>query len=121
MKTFLTLAFLAAALAAPVAHSDDAHHPEGAAGKAPRTAPAPRVDEKSMKQIQDHMAKMQEFMATMQKTTDPAERQKLSEEHTKAMQDGMAMMRGMSGGMMQGMMGGNMMQQHHHPQNAATK
>ena len=91
MKTFLTLAFLAAALAAPVAHSDDAHHPEGAAGKAPRTAPAPRVDEKSMKPMQDHMARMQEIMATMQKTTDPAERQKLKEEHMKAMHDGMVM------------------------------
>ena len=119
MKTFLTLGFLAAALAAPVAHSDDAHHPEGAAGKAPRTAPVPRVDEKSMKQMQDHMAQMQELMATMQKTTDPAEQQKLTDEHTKAMQDDMAMMCGMSGVMMQGMMGGRMTQQHHHPQNAA--
>jgi len=121
MKTFLTLAFLAAALAAPVAHSDDAHHPEGAAGKAPRTAPAPRVDENSMKQMQDHMAKMQELMVRMEKTTDRAERQKLMDESAKAMQDGMAMMCGMSGGMMQGMMGGNMMRQHHHPQNAAPK
>jgi len=106
MKTFLTLAFLAAALAAPAAHSDDAHHPEGAAGKAPRTAPAPRVDEKSMQQMHDHMAKMQEFMATMQKTTDPAERQRLMDEHMKSMHGGMSMMRGMAGGMMQGMMGG---------------
>ena len=108
MKTFLTLAFLAAALAAPVAHSDDAHHPEGDAGKAPGTAPAPRVDEKSMTQMQDHMANMQEFMATMQKTTDPAERQKLMDEHMKNMREGMSMMRGMGGGMMRGMVGGGM-------------
>jgi len=123
MKAFLTLAFLAAALAAPVARADDAHHPEDKqpAAKAPRAAPGPRLDEMNMKQMRDHMVKMLELMERMEKTTDPAERQTLTDEHTKAMQDGMAMMCDMSGGMMQGMMGGNMMHQHHHPRNAAPK
>jgi hypothetical protein len=57
----------------------------------------------------------------MEKTTDPAERQTLTDEHTKAMQDGMAMMCDMGGGMMQGMSGGNMMRQHHHPRKAAPR
>ena len=120
MKTILTLAFLAAALAAPVACADDAHHVGGTpqAGEASRTAPASRVNDETMKQMRDHMVRMREFMTKMEKTTDPAERQKLTDEHMKTMQDGMAMMCGMSGGMMQGMIGGNMMQQHHHPQNA---
>jgi len=108
MKAFLTTAFLAAALAAPIARADDAHHPEDKqpATQAPRSAPAPRVDEKSAKQMQDHMAKMPELMAKLQKATDPAERQKLLDEHRQAMREGMAMMRGMGGGMMRGMMSG---------------
>jgi len=56
------------------------------------------------------MKKMQDLMARMQKITDPAERRKLMDEHTKAMQEGMQMMRGMGGGMMQGMKMGEMME-----------
>jgi len=123
MKTFLTLACLAAALAASVARADDAHHVEGTpqAGEASRKAPDSRVYGETMKQMRDHMVKMHELVERMEKTTDPAARQKLTDEHTKAMQDGMAMMCDMSGGMMQGMVGGNMMHQHHHPQNAEPK
>jgi len=106
MKAFLTTAFLAAALAAPIARADDAHHPEDPATQAPRSASAPRVDEKSAKQMQDHMARMQELMTKVQKATDPAQRQKLLDEHRQAMREGMAMMRGMGGGMMRGMMSG---------------
>ncbi len=108
MKAFLTTVFLAAALAAPIARADDAHHPEDKqpATQAPRSAPAPRVDEKSTKRMQDHMSKMQDLTAKMQKATDPAERQKLLDEHRQAMREGMAMMRGMGGAMMRGIRSG---------------
>jgi len=60
----------------------------------------------------DHMAKMDAHMKTMQGQHDkmmsaktPEERSKLMAEHMKAMQDGMAMMDGMSGAGMGGMKG----------------
>jgi hypothetical protein len=65
-----------------------------------------RMDDNSMAQMQERMKKMQDHMTRMQKTTDQAERRKLMDEHMKEMQEGMTMMRGMGGGMMQGMMGG---------------
>jgi hypothetical protein len=58
----------------------------------------------------DHMAKMDAQMKTMQgmhekmmSAKTPEERSKLMAEHMKAMQDGMAMMEGMSGAGMKGM------------------
>jgi len=45
-------------------------------------------------------------MDRIHKTTDPAERQKLLDEHYKLMQEQMTTMRGMGGGMMMGMGGG---------------
>jgi hypothetical protein len=117
MKQILLSTLIATALAVPVAYGVDEHHPDKAASsakaspstKAPRSAPKPPIDEKSMAQMQDHMKKMQDIMARLQKTNDPAERQKLMAEHTKAMYEGMQAMRGMGGGMMQGMMGAGMM------------
>ena len=60
----------------------------------------------------DHMAKMDAHMKTMQgmhekmmSAKTPEERSKLMAEHMKAMQDGMAMMDGMSGAGMGGMKG----------------
>jgi len=101
---------LAGVLLAPAAYGVDEHHPEKTApgAKAPKAPASPKADDKSMAQMQEHMKKMQGIMARMQETTDPAERQKLMAEHTKAMQEGMQMMRGMGGGMMQGMGGGMM-------------
>jgi len=98
---------LAGALLVPAAYGVDEHHPEkaGPATKAPKAPAKPRADDKSVAQTQEHMKKMQDIMARMQKTTDPAERQKLMSEHMQAMQEGMKSMRGMGGGMMQGMMG----------------
>ena len=103
---------LAGALLVPAAYSVDEHHPEkaGPATKAPKAPVKPRADDKSVAQTHEHMKKMQDIMARMQKTTDPAQRQKLMSEHMQAMQEGMKSMRGMGGGMMQGM-GGAMMGQ----------
>lgn len=61
-------------------------------------APMPQTT-KAMEQ----MNKMQDIMMKMQQTTDPAERQRLMQEHMQAMGEGMGMMRGMGGGMMMGM------------------
>ena len=72
----------------------------------------------------DQMGKMDAQMKTMQAMHDkmmaaktPEERSKLMAEHMKSMQDGMAMMEGMSGAGMQGMggmggMGGDMAARH---------
>jgi hypothetical protein len=112
MRNLLMVALIAA-LAAPLAYGVDEHHPEksGPAVKAPKSPAKPKAEDKTAAQMQDHMKKMQDIMARLQKATDPAERKKLMEEHTKAMQEGMQTMRGMGGGMMQGMMGGGMMGQ----------
>src|SRR6266568_2477859 len=115
MKRIL-LGTVIALMLAPAANGVDEHHPDKASPPAKATPSAKSqppalkapIDEKAMAQMQGHMKKMQDIMTRLQKTTDPAERKKLMEEHTKEMQEGMQMMRGMGGGMMQGMMGGGM-------------
>jgi hypothetical protein len=127
MKRLLFGILAATFLAISFAYGADEHHPDKASppakaapsAKARRPAPKPPVDEKAMAQMQEHMKKMQDVMARLQKTTDPADLKKLMDEHTKAMQEGMQMMRGMGGGMMQGMMGGGMIGQA--PKDAAAK
>ena len=61
--------------------------------------------QKQMMQMQDRMKTMQEQMNRIRQTTDPAERQKLLQEHLQAMQERMKDMRAIDGGMMTGMMG----------------
>lgn len=58
--------------------------------------------------VQAHMKLMQEQMATLQKTTDPAERQKLMEQHWASMQEGMRLIHGSDAMPGCGMMMGNM-------------
>lgn len=80
---------------------------------------APNIAEfdKQMAVAQENMKKMQEQMTKLQQTQDPAERQKLLQEHWTTMQNGMGMMQGMWGPGMMGcwgdgnanMMGGHMM------------
>jgi hypothetical protein len=110
MKTTVLAVALAGVLMVPAAYGVDEHHPENAApgAKAPKAAASPQADDKPVAQMQEHMKKMQDIMARMQKTADPAERKKLMTEHAQAMQDGMKTMRGMSG-TMQGMMSGGVM------------
>lgn len=110
MKRISIIACTAAILATPVSYAVDEHHPDKASppSKAAPTAKS-QASDKSTAQMQEHMKRMQDIMAKLQKTTDPAERQKLMAEHTKEMQEGMQLMRSMGGGMMQGMMGGGMM------------
>ena len=107
MKTTVLSLALAGVLLVPAAYGVDEHqHAEKAAPGAKAPA-SPQADDKSVAQMQEHMKKMQGIMARMQKTADPADRQKLMTEHTQAMREGMKTMRGMSG-TMHGMMSGGM-------------
>ena len=110
MKRISIVACMAAILAIPVSYAADEHHPDKASPSSEASrAQKSQASNKSTAQMQEHMKRMQDIIAKLQKTTDPAERQKLVSEHTKEMQEGMQLMRSMGGGMMQGMMGGGMM------------
>lgn len=50
-----------------------------------------------MQRMQNRMQAMHETMAKIRATKDPAERQRLMQEHVQAMHSGMAMMDGMGG------------------------
>jgi len=88
-----------------------AQAPAQPATPAPQTAPGgPMMG--GTQQMQDAMKKMQEQMAKIRATSDPAERQKLMFEHMSTMRDAMGTMMKMGGpgtGMMPGggMMGGS--------------
>ncbi|MBX3679073.1 MAG: hypothetical protein KF710_02725 [Rhodocyclaceae bacterium] len=69
-------------------------------------ADAPQPDAQWVQKVEEHMREMQELMVKYWKTTDPAEREKLAEEHRKEMLEGMELMHQQGGPMMQGYMGG---------------
>ncbi len=111
MKPIATAAALAVALVLTGATLAQ----EKPAAKPPAAQPGPRgpgmgmpMSEQDRTQMQERMQLMQQQMNRLHKTTDPAERQKLLDEHYKLMEAQMATMRGMGGG---GMMGGGMMGQ----------
>ena len=106
---FIPLAVsLAAAIALTACNTAPMMMPMGTASASPMAMP-------------DQMGKMDAQMKTMQAMHDkmmaaktPEERSKLMADHMKSMQDGMAMMEGMSGGGMKGMqgIGGDMAARH---------
>jgi hypothetical protein len=106
MKTSILIsAVVACALSAPIVSAQEKSAP---------AKPAMGMDmNKNMGQMQEKMKAMQAQMDTIRNTTDPKARQKLMREHMQAMQENMAMMRGMGGPMMMGgqkssgMMGGD--------------
>ena len=61
--------------------------------------------DQEMAKAQENLKKMQAQMSLIQKTTDPAQRQKLMQDHQVMMQQGMHMMNGMLGCCGGGMMG----------------
>src|SRR3546814_10710348 len=61
-----------------------------------------------MAKAQENLKRMQEQMSQIQKASDPAQRQKLMQEHQTMMQQGMHTMNGMRGGGMMGCCGGGM-------------
>ena len=80
----------------------DAHHPAGAAS-APAAKRMPDKSTLAMAGMDAQMKSMQEMHNKMTAATTPEERNALVAEHMKTMQDGMAMMNGMSSGGMSGM------------------
>ncbi len=110
MNTISSLA-LALALAATGAQAwaanhekHDAHHPAGAAS-APTTKAMPGKPNPAMARMDTQMKAMGEMHDKMMAAKTPEERNALMAEHMKTMQDGMAMMKGMSSGGMTGMTG----------------
>ena len=110
---------VAAAIALTACNTPPAMMPMGTASAAPMLAP------EQMAKMDSQMKSMQAMHEKMMSAKSPEERSKLMAEHMKTMQDGMAMMDGMSGGMggmkgMQGMagmggmggMGGDMVARH---------
>jgi hypothetical protein len=101
--TRLRISLVALLLCAPLAYAE-----------APAAAdkPADAAVTQQMQRMQDNMKNMQAMMAKINASKDPAERQKLMQEHAMAMHAQMQMMGGMGGmgGSQMGMMnGGNMM------------
>ncbi|MBI3775641.1 MAG: hypothetical protein HY273_08835 [Gammaproteobacteria bacterium] len=86
--------------------ADDAHHPEKTA--TPAKAPVVKTEDKgaampNMPMMQEHMQQMQQQMDKILHSNDPAEKDRLMQEHMQAMLEHMKMMQGMmSGGMTMG-------------------
>ena len=100
---FATL--MLSALAMQPVLANDAHHPDQKAGAA-----APAADQ-TIQKMEANTKRMQSQLEQMAKSKDPAQRQKLLQEHMQTMQENMMAARSMMGGMMDcpmmsGMMGG---------------
>jgi len=107
----LLLAFVVAAVGAPVwaqVEPHQGHHPPGMpAAPAPASTPAPSASSTDMARMDAQMKVMQEVHNKMMAAKTPEERNALMAEHLKAMQGGMNMMSKMFPGGM-GMMSGMM-------------
>jgi hypothetical protein len=117
----LAVTFLAAV---PGAWADDAHHPDQDQKPAAAAAPA-KPTEPPVQQMKENADKLRAQVDKIAKTRDPAERQKLMQEHMQTLRAGMTMAGGGMGGgpgaggmgmmmdcpMMGQMKGGDMMMQ----------
>jgi hypothetical protein len=108
MKLATTL-FLALAFAVPGSQTwaattaePDAHHLTGAVSE-PAVPAMPSKSKYAMARIDAQMKSMQEIHNKMMAAKTPEERAALTVEHTKAMQEGMAMMKGTTPGDISGM------------------
>lgn len=115
MKT-RNLAVLVAALAIAYGNvlAEEAHHPDNAAISQSTSmgmmSGGAMMDDKMMERMQENMQKMQAQMKEIHDTKDDDTRDRLMNEHMQAMDEGMGMMRGMGGDMMQGMKNGGVQQ-----------
>lgn len=104
----LSLALAMASIGAPAWAVDEdqhqAHHPAGAASS-PATKAMPGKTRPDMALMNSQMKAMHEMHDKMMAAKTPAERDALTAEHMKIMQDSMTMMNGMSPGGMSGMKG----------------
>ena len=91
MTTLALLVTTGIASAQPKDQDHKAHHPEGVASAALAKSPARDAD------MSAKMKAMQDMHQKMMDAKTPEERQALMGEHMKAMQDGMGMMKQMSG------------------------
>jgi len=102
----LSLALAISTMGAPAWAADAdphrGHHPEGTAS-APATKAIPGKPRAAMARTDDQMKAMREMHDKMMAAKTPAERDALTAEHMKIMQDSMTMMNGMSPGGMRGM------------------
>ncbi|SDW56658.1 hypothetical protein [Pseudomonas sp. NFACC08-1] len=78
------------------------------AAKAPPPSMSVEQFDQQMATAQENLKKMQEQMTQIQNTSDPAQRQKLMQDHQATMRQSMQMMNGMMGCCGAGMMGGHM-------------
>lgn len=106
LATSLALALAVASTGAPTwsatATAPDAHHPAGTTA-APAAKTMPGKSRPAMAGMDAQMKSMQEMHNKMMAAKTPEARNALMGEHMKTMQDGMAMMNGMSPGGMPGM------------------
>jgi len=102
----MTCAVVASAAAQLTPEEHAAHHPPQAA-----------TSQVTPDDMHQHMKEMQSLMEKIEKTSDPAERQRLLDQHHKAMREQMNSMMQMNDGMGTGMgKSGNMMECHEHMQ-----
>lgn len=107
-NSMLVVVMTALMLAGPIALAVEEHHPNQ---KPTATTPAaPKDVEKAVQQMGDNVSTMRAQMDKILKTKDPAERQKLVQEHMQTLRASMATAAGaMGGGPGGGMMGPGMM------------
>lgn len=113
----LTFAVVTTALllVGPIAWAVDEHHPDQKGGPAAAAPPASVKDtEQTLQQMKQNADKLRVQMDKILKTKDPAERQKLMQEHMQTLRSSMATAAGAmggasGGGMGMGMMSGGMM------------
>lgn len=118
MKTFITVMTVTAVLlAASAVPAVEEHHPDQKPAVAPAMQSPPQDPEQAVKQLKENTDKLRAQVDKIAKTKDPAERQKLVQEHMQTLRSSMMAAGGMMGGMGAGpgggmgkaMMGGGMM------------
>lgn len=91
--SLVMLAALAVSIEPALAQQTPAPPPAGAA----QPAPTPAEVDAQIAKLQELMTQMNQQMAEIQKTTDPAKRQQLMQEHWTTMQSAMTLMQGAGG------------------------
>ena len=95
-SAFVLLFGAASAIAQTTADEHAAHHPEGAPPP-PVSSAVQGMVPPAMTRLQGNMKSMQELMAKIHASKDGAERKRLLQQHSEAMEEQMEMMRGMGG------------------------
>jgi len=102
MKKIAISTLLMCSVALPLAQADDKHHPQQGQGAPAATSTTSSAQGMGMMDM-NRMQEMHKTMERVQQSKDPAERQRLMQEHTEQMHKMMGDMHGMMG---KGMGGG---------------